>query len=789
MRVPLAWLREYVELPNDPQKVADMLAQIGFPVDAVEERPIVTGVVVGRIAQLEPHPNADRLQVGKIDVGNGAQLTIATAATNVAQGQIIPVATIGAQLPHLKIERRKMRGVESEGMMVSADELALPTEWFEDGIMQLDGELPLGTDVVEYFRLSEAVLDVDITSNRVDAMSMLGLARELAAYQGVPLRTQEFPAFPAGGSQSGPTVTIESPDCRRFVIQRFDNVRVAPAPAWMRIRLALAGQRPINNLVDISNYVMLETGQPLHFYDAAKIPNEHLIVRDARPTEKLVTLDGEEHELSPKDLVIASENGAEGLAGLMGGAHSEVTESTTSILLESATFNGPRIRRMSARRGFRTEASTRHEKTLPAILAVWGSQRAAQLIAAEGASAGAPRIFGDDNVDAQVPPIDFDLRDVKRLLGFELTAEEIRELLDRLGFIAEPAGKQRLSIVPPPWRRDVTISADVVEEIARMAGYDRIESAIPAVAQHDISSSDYHLESRIARSLSALGYNEIVTVALHGPQVFDRLKRAGVEQVFEPVEVLNPLSEDQRYLRFALGPAHLEYFARLDAPANVFEIGHIFHMENAQPSEIPMVAFGFAVEPLDEPAWKDSHFLRLKSDAEALLHALTGRRDFEFVPDKRTGLHPGKTAAILLDGREVAFMGQTDPRVTKAFDVRFPTYGCGIYLERVPEYAPPRYDPPSKYPSTYRDLALLCDVDVPAGAIEKTIAQGIGDLCTGVRTFDEYRGSQVPPDKKSLAVRATLRRMDATITDEETDAAIERALQALRDRLGVTLRT
>jgi phenylalanyl-tRNA synthetase beta chain len=785
VRVPLAWLREYVDLPADPQKVAEMLAQIGFPVDAVEERPVVTGVVVGRIEQLEKHPNADRLQVGKINVGNGALLTIATAATNVEQGQTIPVATIGAQLPHLKIERRKMRGVESEGMMISADELALPSEWFEDGIMQLEPDVDLGTDVVEYFRLSEAVLDVDITSNRVDAMSMIGLARELAAFQGVPLREPKPRDVPVT-APSDARVSIQSKDCKLFALQQFSNVRVGPSPAWMRIRLALAGQRPINNLVDISNYVMFETGQPTHFYDAAKIPNRHLIVRDARPGEHLVTLDGNDHELSEKDLVIASERAPEGLAGLMGGAASEVTGATTSILLEAATFAGSRVRRMSARHGFRSEASSRHEKSLASALAIAGARRAAELLAVEGASAGPLVVEGSQDEPYR---IEFPLRDVRRLLGFDLTAEEVREYLDRLGFAVEPKDAATLAVISPPWRRDVSIAADVVEEIARMAGYDRIEAEIPAVAQHEIRSNAYELEQRIAHTLSALGYHEIMTYALHGAQVFDKLAKAGTIATFPPVEVLNPLSEDQRYLRFSLGTAHLEYLARIDAPARIFELGHIFYLENGEPLELPMVAFGFAAEPLDEPPYRDSHFLRLKGDVEELLHALTGRRDFEFAPDKRNGIHPGKTAAVLLDGREIAYMGQLDPRVGAAFDVRLPVYGCGIYLENIPEYHPPLYTPPSKYPSTYRDLALLCDPELPAAQVERVIAQAIGPLCTGVRTFDEYRGSQIAADKKSLAVRVTMRKRDSTITDEEADAAVEKALATLNAQLGVTLRT
>ena len=784
MLVPLGWLRDYVDLPADPYKVAEMLAQIGFPVESIVERPVITGVVVGRIASLEKHPNADKLQIGKIDVGNGAPLTIATAATNVAQGQTIPVAVIGAQLPQIKIERRKMRGIESEGMMISAEELALPGEWFEDGIMQLEHDVPLGSDAVDYFRLSEAVLDVEVTGNRVDAMSMIGLARELAAYQGVALRVPQTPALEA--KDGALSVSIESSDCSRFVAARIDDVAAQSSPAWMRIRLSLAGQRPINNLVDISNYVMLETGQPLHFYDAAKVPNAHLIVRDGREGEKLETLDGKTHDVDPKDLVIAAENGPAGFAGLMGGAATEVSPGTTSILLESATFSGPRVRRMSARHGFRTEASTRNEKTLPASLALAGAQRAADLLQQSGASVSAVVIAGSD---AQAAPIPFAMRDVKRLLGFSLTAEETREYLDRLGFAVQAAGEGELLVTPPAWRRDVTVSADIVEEIARMAGYDRIESVIPAVAAHEIRSEAYDLETRIAQSLVALGYHEIATIAMHGAQVLEKLARAGIEPTNKPVEVLNPLSEDQRYLRFGFAAAHLQYLARIDRAMRIFEVGHIFWQHESGPAEVPLLAFGFSAEPRDEPAWRDSNVLAIKSDTESLLRAITGRSDIEWAPDRRNGAHPGKTAIALLDGREVAFAGQIDPRLQKAFDVRLPVYSCSIYLERIPDRVTPRYRPASRYPGTYRDLALLCALDVPAERVQATIARAIGEICTGVRAFDEYRGPQIGVDKKSLAVRATMVRMDRTITDEEADAAIERALAALRDELGATLRT
>jgi phenylalanyl-tRNA synthetase beta chain len=532
---------------------------------------------------------------------------------------------------------------------------------------------------------------------------------------------------------------------------------------------------------------MLETGQPLHFYDDAHIAHHHLIARDARDGEKLVTLDGEQHELTSRDLVIADETAARGLAGLKGGQAGEVSEATNAILLEAANFTGVRVRRMSARLGFRTDASSRHEKALPLALTDIGQQRAAHLLAAEGATPHVAHAFGEEIRPAA--SIRFDIRDVKRLLGYDLTPQEIRDYLDRLGFMVEPHDERHILVTPPLWRRDVAVSADIVEEIARMAGYDRIESTIPAVAQHDIKSSDFELEVRIAQTLVSLGYHEIMTLALHGPQVFERLRRVGLAPTLSPVEVLNPLSEDQRYLRFALGPAFMEYFSRVNEPVRVFELGHTFFSDDGQPLENAMLSFGFTAEPGNEPPWRDSHFLRLKSDAAALMHALTGRRDFEFTPDARNGAHPGKTAAMLLDGREVAYLCQVDPRMQAAFDVKFPAYGCWVYLERIPEYTWPAYRPPSKYPSTYRDLALVCDVEVPAAQIEHAIAQSIGALCTGVRTFDEYRGAQVAPGKKSLAVRVTLQRTDATITDEEADVAVERALAMLSERFSVTLRT
>jgi phenylalanyl-tRNA synthetase beta chain len=776
VRVPLSWLREYVALPNDAGAVADRLAMLGFPVEGIEKRPAISGVITGKIATVEKHPNADRLLVARVDVARSEPLTIATAANNVAAGQTIAVATIGAKLPKLTIEARTMRGVASQGMMISADELALPAEWFEDGIMQLDDVIAPGADVVELFGLDWDVLDVEITANRPDSMSILGLARELAASYSLPLRAPSLvnPGQAQEAAGKAPAVTIASPDCHRFVAQRFDGVTVGPAPAWMRIRLALAGQRPINNLVDISNYVMLETAQPLHFYDANAIAGEHLNVRSARDDERIVTLDGIERTLSRQALVIADDERALGLAGLMGGATSEVTPMTTAIVLEAANFNGARVRRMSSMLGLRSEASARHEKSLAPALTTLGAARAAQLLCELGATAYLPHAFGAELTAAT--PILLRASEVERLLGLAIPAERITAHLCALGCDVVSATDDALAVRPPEWRRDLTIAADLVEEVARVEGYERIPALVPSVPSHTISSAAFDLENRLARSLAALGYREVITHSL----------RATGDA--ESAKVRNPLSEEHRFLRESLAPGLIEYMAGAAAPVRVFELGEIFHGNGQQVGELSSLAFGFSAQPAGEPPWHDSFFLRLKGDCEALVREVTGR-SISSRPDTRPGFHPGKTAIVAIDGIEIGVIGCVDPRLAKSRDLKGNAYLSLLDVRALPPYATPRYRPPSRFPSTYRDLALVVEIGAAAQAIERAVADVLGSICIGVTVFDEYRGPQVGEGRKSLAVRATLQRFDATITDDEADAAIARVLEALRERFGAVIRT
>ena len=775
MRVPISWLREFVALPNETEAIADRLAMLGFPVAAVEKRPKIGGVLFGKIVTVGKHPNADRLLVARVDVGSTSPLTIATAATNVAAGQTIAVATVGATLPGLTIEARTMRGVASQGMMISAQELALPPEWFEDGIMQLDATGAVGANVVQIFGLDTDVLDVEITTNRPDAMSVAGLARELAASYGVALQLPSF-ANPGEAREprgARPQVEIESPDCYRFVAQRFDDVRVAPAPAWMRVRLALAGQRPINNLVDISNYVMLETGQPLHFYDADAISEMKLVVRDAEEGEKIVTLDGVERTLSPQALVIADREHVLGIAGIMGGTTSEVHSNTTTIVLEAASFNGSRIRRTSNTLGLRSEASTRHEKALAPALTDIGAARAAQLLTGLGATAYQSHAFGAQI--AAAPPIALRAAEVRRLLGLEVPADRIAAHLRALGCEVAPAQDETLTVTPPAWRRDLTIVAELVEEVARIEGYDRIPAVVPSVPAHEISSAAFDLENQIARSLAGLGYREVITHSL---------RAAGDSAA---IEVLNPLSEEQRFLRDSLGPGLIEYLATATS-ARVFEIGEVFRRDQECIVEETALAFGFSADSSDEPPWRDSCFLQLKGDCEALLRQLTGRAAVT-TPGARPGFHPGKTGLVAIDGIEIGVVGCVDPRIAKAHAIKGKAYLCILDVRALPPYQTPRYRPPSKFPSTYRDIALVVKAEIPAREIEETVAAALGSICTGVEVFDEYRGPQVATGYKSLAVRMTLQRFDATITDEEADAAVGLVLDAVRERFGATIRT
>jgi len=800
VKLPIAWLRDYLDIEENSQALAERLAALGFPVDEIVRRPQLRGVTIGRLTRIDKHPDADRLVVCTVDSGGPRPLTIATAATNVATGDVVPVATIGAQLAGLEIGPRRMRGIDSEGMLCSAAELGLEAAWFDDGILQLEKQLVPGTDFVAAYRLNDDVLDVEITANRVDAMSVVGLARELAASLGRPVREPDLgpAASPHADPAALPLVTIESPDCKRFVAQRFsikkDAERAGNAPFWMRVRLALAGQRPIDHLVDISNFVMLETAQPLHFYDFERLAGGRLIVRDARDGEPMRTLDEADRTLDSRFLVIADEREPQCIAGLKGGADSEVTAETRELLVEAAAFSGPRVRRMSVALGLRTEASSRHEKGLPLGLASWGAARAAHLLAGAGATAHAPFVAGAS--DATAAPIVVPVARFGALLGVDVSEREAEEALVRLGFHVSTSHADEqlgeapfhgLAVTPPRWRGDVRIPEDVVEEVARITGYDRIEPVLPPVLAQNVSSAAYRTEMRVAHALAALGYREAVTFSMQPGGIAQTCAKAGLP-LETVLEILNPLSEDQRYLRFSLLPALLQLAARHGGaePYRIFEVGHVFAGGDV-PAETAGVAWLLALPKAEEPPWRDSGFLTFKGESQALLRGLAGR-DAEAVPAALPGWHPGKTAELRVDETGAATIGAIDPRLLAAFEVEARVYAGWMTLATLPAYHVPRYAAPSRYPPVARDLALIVAPDVAATEIERAVRASGNGAIADVRVFDEYRGPQIEDGKKSIAVRVVLQRSDATLTDADADAHIAAVRAALGERFGAKIR-
>jgi phenylalanyl-tRNA synthetase beta chain len=775
MRVPIGWLRDYVTLPENTDEIVARLAALGFPVDEVIERPKLTNVVAGRIAKVEPHPNADRLQLCTIDTAESQQLLIATAATNVAEGQIVPVARIGAQLAGgLTIAPRKMRGVDSQGMLCSAEELGLPGDWFEDGIMQLDYAMDPGTDVVERFRLTDPVLEVDVTPNRPDALSMIGLARELAASFGTELHEPGMLVKYEDGPEDA-RVTIDTLDCKRFVFQRVHGLRVRPAHAWMRVRLALAGQRPINNVVDVSNFVMLEMGQPLHFFDFEKVAGGHLIVRDAHDGETFTTLDDQERTLDQRMIVIADEEGPTSLAGIMGGLRSEVSETTTDVLVEAANWTGPRIRRASAALKLRTEASARFEKSLPLALADIGAARAARLLEQEGGGVRMPRSGGRGVPDPT--PVLLRAGEVERLLGFAVSDDEIERGLTALGFGVKRTS-DGFSVTAPYWRNDIAMSADLVEEIARVVGYDRVQAVTPTVAPQDLESAEFDRETQLATTMAGLGYTEAISLSLQPAAVANTWRSNGIA-VDDVVEIVNPLSEDQRFMRFSLAPALLEFAARDRAvrPYRMFELGHVFADAQPVPRE--------TVQLTTIHAGGESAFGRLKSDVLALVRRATGV-DAHVERGTFPSLHPGKTAALRIGEGIVGYVGVVDPRLAHVYDVADTTALATLFVEALPQRTVPHYVAPSKFPPLDRDLAVVVPLDVLAGDLID--AAKSEPLVRSATVFDEYRGPQVGEGKKSLALRIVLQSGDATLTDEDADAAMTRIIATLRDRFGAVPR-
>ena len=814
MRVPLSWLRDYVDIELSPRRLAEELTVRGMEAEVETADASWTDVVVGRLVEVERHPNADTLWLTKVDIGAGGEpIEIVCGAQNLEVGQLVPAALVGSVLPgDRRIERSKIRGVVSNGMLCSAVELGLGAD--ADGIHILGhaDEIRPGTPLAEV--IGETVLDVDVKPNRGDALSMVGLAREIAAFTGAELRLPPVAVDevdePADARVS---VRIEEPELNlRFAARWFDNVANGPSPDWIQRRLVAAGMRPISAVVDVTNYVMHELGQPMHAYDADAVPGGEIVVRRARDGERLTTIDHVERTLDERMLVIADRERAIGLAGIMGGASTEVTEATTRVILESAIFHGPTIRNTARRLGLRSEASMRHEKGIGHDLPRLSADRAARLIAEiTGASVGRGIV---DNDPAPKPSrrIAVSVDRLTRLLGFALDASSVAELLAPLGFGVTGSG-DALEVSVPSHRLDVTVPADVAEEVARAYGYERIEGRLPYAALPPFRPDPSAGRNRARRVLAGMGLDEVVTYALIGP---DDLERTGLEDA-DPglVRIYNPLSADHAIMRPSMTPSLLGALAenarRRRPDAWLFELGKVYwYRPDGQPSprdtradtagtgryeswELGIALSGVAAPPAPGEAAVPADVAAIKGVIDALHDALGAPRPAYRAEDpeaRHAHRHPGRTAVIVdAAGRPYGSLGEVHPNMVEAWGLGGRPVDASLDIDRLLELAPDevRSRPISSAQPVDRDLAVVVDESTPLGEVLRVARMSAGPLLEELRPFDVYRGEQVGAGRVSYALAFRFQPLEAG-HEAVIDKALNKVRGSLQHHLGAEIR-
>jgi phenylalanyl-tRNA synthetase beta chain len=821
MKVPYSWLRENCDPGLSPEEALRLIALRTTDVEGISYLgpPSAEGFVTGKVISVEPHPDADRLSVCEVDTGDGTR-TIVCGAPNVAAGQTVPVALPGATMPGgEKLGRAKLRGVESEGMILSEAELQIGDD--SAGIAVLDDGAAPGSALGEVLPLAEPVLELEVHSNRVDCFGVYGVAREVHAITGAPLSEppweQDAEATGEDEVSDYASVKVEVPDlCPRFTARAFEDVTIGPSPLWLKARLMATGQRPINNLVDITNYVMLLTAQPLHAFDLEEVPGGELIVRTAAEGEKMTTLDGVERSFDPEMVLVCDRNGPSGIAGIMGGQVSEVSDSTTRVLLEVATWNGVNILRTSRRLGLRSEASNRFEKQLHPELAMRAQRIASRLIVE---LCGARLVPGtiDEAVDIPAPhrvPLRVDR--AERLLGMRVEAEQCVTYLGRLGFGVERDGQELEAEVPVDRHYDVEREVDLIEEVGRIHGYDEhLPATLPeAVGQGGRLSDEQSLRRRAEDVTRDLGFAAVVNLSLTDPGMPTRLRLAGEDARAAPIRVSNPLSLDHSQLRTTLLGSLLDavrynlahgaervalyesgraYLRRDggggDAEAGV--LGGDFAGRRPPPSHEPQRICCLAVGPLGPPNWRDgggaADFYTLKGALEALATQLGAELGVQ--PGGEPFLHPGRAAKVSFGGAEAGWLGELHPLVCRQWDLEAAA-GFEIELGALAAAASlgrEQYEDVTSFPAVHQDLAVVVDEEVPAEQVREAVLGGGGELLRSAAVFDLYRGQQVGEGRKSLALRLSFRAPDRTLTDQEV-AGLRERIRAKLAELGGSLR-
>lgn len=793
------WLNEFVPVDVDDRTFAEDMTLSGSKVEITEvEGEEISNVVVGRVVEIKRHENSDHMWICQVDVGEGAPIQIVTGAQNVSQGDLVPVAKHNSTLPGgIKITKGKLRGEESNGMLCSYKELGMTdNDWpysIVDGIFLLESDPDLkakglkpGDDIRTAIGLDDHVVEFEITPNRPDCLSVIGLAREAAVTYGKTMAQHEPVVKGGGAGVLSELLDVETPAtdlCPRYTARMVRNVKIGPSPKWMRDRLRASGVRPINNIVDITNYVMLEYGQPMHAFDYRYVKGGKIVVRRAEDGETLTTLDGNVRQLNSSMLVIADEHRAVGLAGIMGGENSEIVDDTVDVVFESANFNGTSIRRTALALGMRTEASAKFEKGLDILNTLPAVNRACELVEMLGAGDVLDGTIDILNFVPQPKQLKLRADKINALLGTNIDAAEMCRILKELGF-----GVDGDTITVPSWRGDVEHYSDLAEEVARFYGYNQIPTtAMTGVTTRGGYSPEQMLERSLGGVCRSLGYDEIITYSFISPTYYDKIRLPEDSPLRKSMKIMNPLGEDTSIMRTTVMPSMLEILTRnynyRNKEAHLYELGRTyFEREDGmadEPKHLSLGAYG-----------PEESFFTLKGAVETILDSIRAE-DVTYVAEKNDpSYHPGRCAKVYVKGLEVGTLGQIHPLVAANYGVDAELYYADLKFDALfaSRGAEPEYKPLPKFPAVTRDIAVLVDKSITVGALESSIQAAAKGLLKDVTLFDIYEGAKLPGGKKSVAFNLVLRADDRSLTAQEADDEVKLVLENLQKDFGATLR-
>ena len=794
MNISRKWLREFVDIQATDKEYDETMTIAGQKVETTTRMDAeIRNVVVGKVLSMKRHENSDHMWVCMVDVGKDEPLQIVTGAQNVHEGDLVPAALHNSHLPGgIHITKGKLRGVESNGMLCSYKELGLTEhdcpEAYADGIWILNDEgCTVGQDINEVIGNDDSIVEFEITNNRPDCYSLIGLARETAAAFNVPMKHHE--PVVKGGAEGDLTalldVDVQAEDlCLRYTARMVRNVKIAPSPKWMRQRLRSAGIRPINNIVDITNYVMVEYGQPMHAFDYRYVSGGKIVVRRAGEDKTLTTLDGNVRSLQPDMLVIADETKPVGLAGIMGGENSEIVDDTVDVVFESANFLGASIRKTALALGMRTDASAKFEKDIDPMLTLPAVNRACELVELLGAGEVMDGVIDVLNCVPETVTLPLEPERINALLGTDISREDMIEYLRR-----EEVPVVDGMIQVPSWRPDLRCMADIAEEVARYYGYNRIETTLMRGATTLGGYTEAEaLENKACAIARSLGYSEIITYSFVSPTVFDNIRLPEDTPLRNAIRIINPLGEDTSIMRTVILPSMLDILARNYAYKNkgvkLYELGRIYLPVEGHdlPDEPKRLIFGTYGEHED--------FFSMKGEIDALLASLNIPAATYVRNTENPSYHPGRCAELRIDGKKVGVIGQIHPLVAETYGIGAEVYAAELDFTLLQSMAGGErvFHPLPKFPAVARDLALVCDESLTVGELESCITAAAGKLLRKINLFDIYRGVGIEPGKKSVAFSLELRADDRTLTDEDSVGVVNKVLEKLEAELHVKLR-